>query len=630
MNGCRWIVLFAALCAASAATAGNFVLAERGKPAGCAIVIEADADECVRYAADELRRFVCETTGVELPVATNGAAEGRAVVLQVEGWGTGNGEQGTGAAFPTVQRSNDSAVQRHCPDAFHLHVEGERLRITGDGARGVLYGVYEVLERFAGCRWYSSWHSVIPKRDRIELPDVFDDVQTPAFEMREPFWFDVRRHADFAARLRSNSFKWGTVKPQYGGDDFRFGGGLPSAHSFGVLLPPERYFAEHPEYYCMVDGVRGTNGQPRGITWQPCLSNPDVLRIVTSNVLERIRTDPGARFYGVSQQDHGCVCECPDCKAVNEAEESQAGTLFRFVNAVAEAVEKEFPEAVIETLAYMWSRKPPKLTRLRHNVTVCLCTSGCDAALPLGESRWKQSTGFRRDIVEWGRQTDRLYVWDYVTDFAYYTIPFPNVRSLQGNLRFFRDNHVRFMFSQGDNTGSHADFAELKTWLISKWMWNPDLPMEPLLDDFFAGYYGAAAPHVREWFETIHRLQFKHSASGENPLLYYDGPDNPAIPDDALDRGVELWRQAEETVKEDSALAYNVRMSKLSFDCMRLWRLVKRTNVDKSGAEVRALARSIAACLDETKTIRLSESPRKSAELEREIRDLAKNGGSAR
>ena len=113
-------------------------------------------------------------------------------------------------------------------------------------------------------------------------------------------------------------------------------------------------------------------------------------------------------------------------------------------------------------------------------------------------------------------------------------------------------------------------------------------------------------------------------------MLYYDGPDNPAIPDDALDRGVELWRLAEEAVKDDPALAYNVRMSKLSFDCMRLWRLVKRTEGDASKDEVRALARSIVARLDEAKTIRLSESPRKSAELEREIRDLAESGGSAR
>ena len=113
-------------------------------------------------------------------------------------------------------------------------------------------------------------------------------------------------------------------------------------------------------------------------------------------------------------------------------------------------------------------------------------------------------------------------------------------------------------------------------------------------------------------------------------MLYYDGPDNPAIPDAALDRGVELWRLAEEAVKNDSALAYNVRMSKLSFDCMRLWRLVKRTEGDASKDVVRALARSIVARLDEAKTIRLSESPRKSAELEREIRDLAESGGSAR
>ena len=36
---------------------------------------------------------------------------------------------------------------------------------------------------------------------------------------------------------------------------------------------------------------------------QLCLTNPDVLRIVTERVLARIRKDPGAKFYGVSQND---------------------------------------------------------------------------------------------------------------------------------------------------------------------------------------------------------------------------------------------------------------------------------------------------------------------------------------
>lgn len=115
--------------------------------------------------------------------------------------------------------------------------------------RGVLYGVYETLEKYAGCRWYASWHSVIPQKDRVAVPGDLDDSQKPAFLMRESYWYDVNNNRDFAARLRVNGYNHttGTVDAKYGGDDFRFGGGLGSCHTFEALLPQGVYFDKHPD-----------------------------------------------------------------------------------------------------------------------------------------------------------------------------------------------------------------------------------------------------------------------------------------------------------------------------------------------------------------------------------------------
>ena len=659
------LVAIAALLAAPA-PASDFILAERGKPAECAIVVAGDAGECVQYAAQELRHFVRETTGVELPIV----AVATAVATEVEGQRSkveGQAMGGPDAELPrkaivlerleglesldALENRGNLTLRGGGPDAFRLHVEGERLRIAGGGGRGVLYGVYEVLERFAGCRWYSSWHSRIPTLGRIALPGDLDETQSPAFEMREPFWYDVRRHPEFEARLRANGHKWGGIAAKYGGDDFRFGGGLASSHTFDVLLPPDKYFAKHPEYYCMVDGERTLHGSRRWGGWQPCLSNPDVLRIVTSNLLERMRKDPGARFYGVSQMDNDNWCDCPACRAIDEEEGSHAGTVVRFVNAVAEAVEKEFPDAIVETLAYHWSRKPPK-TRLRHNVTVCLCTSGCDYAEPLPSNPYRKNVEFLDDIVEWGRQTDRLYVWDYTTDFRYFAIPFPNAYALQDNIRFFRDNGVRFLFEQGDHVGFHADFAELKAWLLAKWMWNPELPMRPLLDDFFEGYYGAGAPFVREWFEAVHAAELaRPRPDGPDDERFMLGTaaeiDNPAISDDLLARGAALFRQAMEATADDPATSYNVRMAAFAVDFLRLERMQPRpdkllwlaSRPPKETAydlvEASRLAQSLLDRMDEARArlggagIALSEDlPRRHRRLVNEWRRLAALAGA--
>ena len=585
------------------ASAGGLVLAERGKVAEYSIVIPEKASPPVKYAAEELRDWTEKTTGVILPVVAavgealgDGALPAKAIVLSA-GMGT--------------------------TDGFRLEVGGSRLRIVGDNSRSTLYGVYEVLERFAGCRWYASWHSVAPRRERIEVPANLDEMHVPAFAMREPYWYDVIEHPEFAARLRVNSRSWRRLGEKFGGDPYRFGGGLGSCHTFERLLPPKDYFKSHPEYFSLVGGRR------IGDRTQLCLTNPDVLRIVTSNVLERIRKDPGAKFYGVSQNDWYNFCECPACKAVDDEEGSHAGTMIRFVNAIAEAVEREFPDATIETLAYQYTRKAPKKAKPRHNVVPCLCTIECDFAQPIDKSPFKENVAFCKDIEDWSRLTDFLYVWDYTTDFANYTMPWPNVYALQGNLQFFRRNGVKAIFEQGAYQGRHADFAELKAWLLAKWMWNPDLPMKDLLDDFFAGYYGKAAPFVRDYFEAIHKMQLARSSSPDKPLLIFDAVGSSVLTDGFLDFAEGCWQRAVDAVKDDPATSYNVRMAKFSFDYLRLerchWLLdLRKTKAAVASEKTRALAQSLLDRMDEARDIRLAEGDRSA--LVQEWREIAKNG----
>ena len=596
-------ILIAALALAGAATAGELVLAERGKSAACTIVVGAKASPSEKYAAEELRDFLEKTTGVALPIRTDAEPLPAKAVLV---GGTAYTARVLGA------RDLETARKGLGEDGFRLATKGGHLVVLGSAKRGPLYGVYEVLEKYAGCRWYASWHAVIPTRMRVCVPDTLDDAQLPAFAMREPFWYDVLAHPSFAARLRVNSLSWRPYDAKYGGNSFRFGGGLGSCHTFNTLMPPDEFFDAHPEYFSMENGVRVKNPS------QLCLTNPDVLRIVTERVLQRIRKDPGAKFYGVSQNDWYHYCQCPNCKAVDDEEESHAGTMIRFVNAVAEAVEKEFPDAVIETLAYQYTRKPPKKTKLRHNVVPCLCTIECDFSRPLDVSAFKENVSFRRDIEGWSRQTGQLYVWDYTTDFPNYVQPFANVLALQGNLRFFRAHNVKEIFEQGAYQGRHGDFAELKAWLLAKWMWNPDLPAEPLLREFFDGYYGKGAPFVRTFFDELHAAQTAYSTPSDRPLSIWVGPENPAVSDAFLERAAGLWAQAADATKDDKATSYNVRMGAFSVDYMRLERLRKKGEkalwlsskpVDNSDFGLRRrLATSLLDRMDEAKDIRLAEN----------------------
>lgn len=605
----RLLFVSLVLTAAASALAQELTLATRGQPAACTIVRPASASPSQVYAAEELQRFIEQMTGVKLPIATDEAAlPPRAVLL---------GE----TRFTAQLLGGPGDVKTLGEDGFRLVRRGERLLVLGGPVRGTLYGVYELLERFGGCRWYSSWHGVIPRRDSFAVP-ALDETQKPAFALREPFWFDMF-NGDLAARNKVNGNAM-RLAAKHGGHSHRFGGGLGSCHTFNILLPPEVYFDKHPEYFSMVKGKRVKDHT------QLCLSNPDVLRLVTSNVLARIRKDPGASFYGVSQNDWDNHCTCPDCKALDDAEESPAGTMIAFVNKIAEAVEKEFPNVIIETLAYQYTRKPPKTIRPRANVMPCLCTIECDFSFPITGSAFKENRAFMDDIRGWSAICKQLYLWDYTTNFRDYASPFPNVLALQGNVKFFHTNRVDYLFEQGAYQGRHGDFAELKAWLLAKWMWNPDLPAEPLLQDFFNGYYGAAAPYARTYFDALHSY---YRDPANNPLRIFDDPRRALLTDDFYARAGALWQQAEAAVKDNPACLYNVRMAAFPVLYARMARLRASDEIKvwvtenpkqyEPPAEQRELAAELLKRFNEAKNIQLSESDERHRDVLKRWKALA-------
>ncbi|HJN19059.1 MAG TPA: DUF4838 domain-containing protein, partial [Armatimonadota bacterium] len=339
------------------------------------------------------------------------------------------------------------------------------------------------------------------------------------------------------------------LEEKHGGKT-RFGKGM-FVHTFYRLVPPKEFFGEHPEYFSLIDGERRIGYS------QLCLTNPDVLRIVTERVLERIRKDPEAKLFSVSQNDWDGHCQCEPCMEIETREESPAGTLIWFVNQVAEAVEQEFPDVWIETLAYQYTRKPPKTIRPRHNVVPRLCTIECDFSLPLDVSPYPQNVRLVDDMRGWSAIADRLYVWDYTTNFHNYIGPHPNINTLAANVKFFRDNNVVGLFEQGAAEGPHAEFTELRGWMLAKLLWNPDQSVEALYDDFFAGYYGAAAAPIRAYFDELQTL----ASDPEITVRIFDRLRNKWLTMEFIERAEKLFAEAEALAAGDDELLYRVRMS---------------------------------------------------------------------
>ena len=85
----------------------------------------------------------------------------------------------------------------------------------------------------------------------------------------------------------------------------------------------------------------------------------------------------------MSQNDCLNPCQCTNCQAIAQAEESECGPLLDFVNYLADGIKDQYPEVYIDTLAYQYTQKAPKTIRPRDNVIVRLCDTESDPTQPI-------------------------------------------------------------------------------------------------------------------------------------------------------------------------------------------------------------------------------------------------------
>jgi hypothetical protein len=271
-------------------------------------------------------------------------------------------------------------------------------------------------------------------------------------------------------------------------------------------------------------------------------------------------------MISIAQNDCGGNCQCEQCQAAEEAEGAPSGLLIEFVNKVAADIEKEYPDFLIETLAYTYTRKAPLHAVPRHNVVVRLCTIECSFSQPLDTGA--QNETFRRDIEAWSAVAPQLYIWDYVTTFSNYMQPHPNLRVLGPNIRYFVDNHCIGLFEQGDAGCSTGDLVELRAWLLAHLMWDPSRDPEKLMREFVDGYYGAAAEPLWRYITLIH-----DRAEGTGAYVGCFPSDTSAWLDlDTLNQATELWDQAAAAVQGDEVLSRRVRRSRMPLDNVWLQR----------------------------------------------------------
>ena len=518
--------------------ANGRILAADGRTNYRIIIAEEPAAPVLR-AAMELQRFLEESTHAHFPVGDDSGAVGeREIVVGMN------------------RHSEALGVEKiDSLEGFIMKTFGETIVLAGGEPRGTMYAVYSFLQDCVGCRWFTPKVSRIPRRERLVVGDI-DEKREPALEYREPF-FNEAFDGDWSARNLMNSAH-GQLYPFMGGK-VTYG---HFVHTFNVLIPPEKYFKDHPEWFSEIDGKRTDDHT------QLCLTNPEVLEKVIEGVRTWIRENPKATILSVSQNDWRNPCTCPACRALDEAEGSHMGTMLTFVNKVAEAIEDEAPHVAIDTLAYQYTRKAPKTVRPRPNVIIRLCSIECCFAHPL-EADCPENKAFADDIREWSKIADRLYVWDYVTNFRCYMMPWPNFNVLGPNVRFFANHNVVGLFEQGSYaSGGGGEIAEMRAYVLAKLLWDPNVDEWKVRDEFIDGVYGQAADAVRKYHDLIHEAV----KDPDNHMHIFCDVDNGHMPEDMMVKADDILAEAE-TRAESEAVRQRVEVVRLGTQYAKIRRM---------------------------------------------------------
>jgi len=467
-------------------------LAEGGK-ARYTLVIPRDPARIEQKAAAALRHFLHLITDADFTVVTEG-------------------EQAVRPPFVSLGRTTllaKSACQWRQTDlkaeGYALETLGGNVYLYGGSGRGLLHGLYSLLEEDLGCRWYSLRSVDTPHRPTLTVSLTPRKV-LPALTLRDPYILSMHE-PNWSLHNKTNT-PHARVPMAWGGS-IRYHN---MGHTYARYFPTEAYFKEHPEYYALVNGKR----QPT----QLCQTNEDVIRLSIEKTCDIFRDHPDVTITAIGPNDGRGFCDCANCKKLDDENGGRSGSYFSFLNRIAAGVKKEFPNNHIISLAYLDYARPPTHLKVDPYIIIQLCTDS---------HAWKyqfcyqwESPEFQSILKAWEAVKAPVFVWDYTTDYVHYLLPMANWQVVAANTRFMIQHGVAGIMYESEAN----DCDEMRAWVWAKQLWNPALDTRALLKDFVFGYYKeAAAPlwdyemRVWDYWERWHRVPHKCGVNSDHPLL---------------------------------------------------------------------------------------------------------------
>jgi len=478
------------------------------------VVLPAEPEAVVRYAAEELVYHVAKATGFKLPVVAEGQAPRETA-----------GRIFLGPTAAAARAGIDAG--KLSPDSFTLRTAGTALYVVGrdspglplspDTWAGTLFGVYEVLERVLGVRWLwpGELGEHVPKTAAVAVPD-WNETIAPRLIIRRLRSTLGGRPAKASpednfsrpalAKARADEARWLRRQRMGHSRSMRWG------HAFTSWW--DKYGREHPEWFNLLeDGQRRPQGAD-GSRVSMCVSNPGLHKQIVENWLAACaaRPDNKPNINGCENDVYG-RCQCEACKAwdVPRTDEAQYPDRFsrggivsdryaRFWRTLQELAARHDPDAIVTGYAYVNYAAPPVREKLNDHVWIGLVP---DAFFPRTAEEQRLCLGMWQG---WARTGCKLFLRpNYTLDG--YCMPYLYTHQFAEEFAHHARNGM--IATDFDSLTAMWSAQGPQVYLFARWQNCLDRPVDEVLAEYYSGF-GPAAEAVKAYFDYWEQYTLGH------------------------------------------------------------------------------------------------------------------------
>ena len=535
---------------------------------------EGELSPMDKFAVQDLAEHLEKALGHKIPCSVEPAtAQKEAIYLGHTKFATSN--KIDFSAFP-----QEGWLIKECNGAILL---------GGHSIHGNLYAVYEFLERFADIDWFDENTAYIPSLKEIKIPAKTELRGAPSVRYRGIFTYKTYDdHVNiFKVRNRENIF-WEKPKNRIFEIGFRPVLGRPrplNTFNFYVQDWPKEGFENFYSQNKSGKRVRPKNEYGPG---QICFSNKDCQEKFANQMIEYIQKDRKEfpteypLLYNLSANDVIDTCYCDNCQALADKYGAQSGAMMEFVNAVAQKVEKVYPDITIQTSAYLLFEKAP--TGIGVNKNVAVRNSLYPAGMGMDTMRSindPTNEGPKRELLKWVN-LGRIQIWNYWVCYGNPTQAnscIVNIDAIHDNLKTYHRLGADYIFTECEYPDT-TTFHPLRVWFGYRILNDINADKEALLNRFFTKYYGPAAPFMREYYNYLCKRQ-PEAKRLEGRHLY----NKSYLDQDFFDHCFPLIEKAREAVKGDSLRTYHILNEAVPLEIAAII-LVPKTNSDIPSKDV--------------------------------------------